>query len=83
MQRRDDRCNKNLNGVPHGDCREAVCVGVVMGCIWLLNLTCGCVVLSEHSKGSPDPYHVVFLKYMSDCQHLKTDPRHEGCCFLS
>jgi len=27
MQGRDDRCNKNLNGIPHGVRREAVCEG--------------------------------------------------------
>jgi hypothetical protein len=27
MQRRDDRCNKILNGIPHGDRREVVCEG--------------------------------------------------------
>jgi hypothetical protein len=27
MQGRDNRCNKNLNGIPHGDRREAVCEG--------------------------------------------------------
>ena len=62
---------------------EKQCVRVVMGCIWLLNLTSGCVVFSEHGKGSSDPYIVVFLKYTRDCQHLKIDPHHEGCCFHS
>jgi len=61
---------------------EKHCVRVVMGCIELLNLTSGWVVFSEHGKGSPDLYNVAFLKYMSDCQHLKIDPHHEGCCFL-
>ena len=27
MQGRDDRCNKNLNGIPHGDRRKVVCEG--------------------------------------------------------
>jgi hypothetical protein len=27
MEGRDDRCNKNLTGIPHGDRREAVCEG--------------------------------------------------------
>jgi hypothetical protein len=27
MQGRDDRCNKNLNWIRHGDRREAVCEG--------------------------------------------------------
>jgi hypothetical protein len=27
LQGGDDRCNKNLNGIPHGDRREAACEG--------------------------------------------------------
>jgi len=42
-----------------------------MGCIWLLNLTSGCIVFGEHGKGTPDLHIVAFLRYMSDCQHLK------------
>jgi hypothetical protein len=44
---------------------EKQCVRVVMGFIWLLNLTGGYVVFSEHGKGSPDPYNIVRLTDMS------------------